>query len=207
MTVKTKSVSPPSTNGNGLSLVNPLRWTTDEFQRAYDLGAFDFDTKLELIDGEIVRKMPQNEPQAWALRTMEKALSRIFTDGYDVRSQLPLVFAPRSKPEPDVAVVVGSINDYKMAHPTTAVLVLEVSDTTLLMDQTAKAAIYARAQIPEYWIVNLPDRVIEVHREPSAMSTRPLGFGYRSLTRLVPGDTLSPLAAPDFQISVADLLP
>ncbi len=207
MTVKTKSAPPIFSNGNGLSLVNPLRWTTDEFQRAYDLGAFGFDDKLELIEGEIIRKMTQNSPHAWTLRTMEKALSRIFTDGYDVRSQLPLVFAPRSKPEPDVAVVVGSINDYKTAHPTTAILIVEILDTTLLMDQTAKAAIYARAQIPEYWIVNLPESIIEVYREPSAMSTQPLGFGYRSLTRLVPGDTLSPLAAPDFQIPVADLLP
>lgn len=205
MTTKTKPARALSPNGGGLSLVNPLRWTTDEFQRAYDLGAFGFESKLELIEGEIIKKMPQNEPHAWAVQAVTEAVRPAFSVGHSLRIQLPLIFAPRSKSEPDVAVVVGSFQDYKRAHPTTAALVVEVSDSTLLMDQTAKAAIYACAQIPEYWIVNLPDGVIEVYRDPAV--SPPLGPYFRSVTRLVPGDRLSPLAAPDFHISVSDLLP
>ena len=69
------------------------------------------------------------------------------------------------------------------------------------------AAIDARAGIAEYWIINLPDSVLEVHRQPAPMTDQPLGHHYRSITRLTKGDTLSPLAQPDSHIAVADLLP
>ena len=189
-----------------LPLSHRWLWTVKEFQRAYDLGVFGFDTRLELIEGEIIRKMPQNEPHSWAIRAMENALRRAFASGHDVRSQLPLVFGVRNKPEPDVAVVIGSFDDYKRKHPTTAVLVVEVSDSTLLQDRTAKAGVYARAGIEEYWIVNLPDNVLEVHRQPAPMADQPLGHHYRSIVRLTSTDTITPLGAPDSAIAVASLL-
>ena len=208
---KPKSASPrtrPAVSGEtGLTLSQRWLWTVDEFQRAYDLGAFGFEHHLELIEGEIIRKMGQNGPHTWAVRTMEEALRVIFAEGCDVRVQFPLIFGPRSKPEPDVAVVVGSMNDYKHDQPTTAILVVEVSDATLAMDRTTKAALYARAGIPEYWIINLPDGVLEVHRQPAPMTGQPLGHGYRSLVRLTPGDTLAPLARPNATLAVSALLP
>jgi len=200
---KTKSV----VGSESLPLSHRWLWTAKEFQRAYDLGAFGFDTRLELIEGEIVRKMPQKEPHAWAIQAVNEALRSIFASGHSVRVQLPLVFGIYSKPEPDVAVVVGSFNDYKRKHPTTAVLVAEVSDSTLAQDRAAKAGLYARAGIEEYWIVNLPDSVLEVHRQPSAMADQPLGHHYRSIIRLTASDTVAPVSAPDSLISVADLLP
>jgi Uma2 family endonuclease len=124
-----------------------------------------------------------------------------------VRTQLPLVFTLYNKPEPDVAVVIGSFRDYSTMNPTTAVLVVEVSDSTLLTDQTTKAAVYARAGIREYWIINIPGRLLEVYREPSAMPGQPLGHHYRSITRYSEDGILSPLAAPEGIVSVADLLP
>ena len=181
-------------------------WTVKEFQRAYDLGVFGFDTRLELLEGEIIRKMPQNEPHTWAIRAVEEALRSAFMPGHDVRTQLPLVFGLRSKPEPDVAVVVGSFNDYKRSHPATAVLDVEVSDSTLALDRTTKAALYARAGIEEYWIVNLPDNVLEVHRQPAPMADQPLGHHYRSIVRLTAADTITPLGAPDSVVAVAKLL-
>jgi len=216
MTVKTaplKTTRSPSANGSShapsdpLSLTHRWLWTVKEYQRAYDLGAFGFDARLELIEGEIIRKMGQNEPHSWAIRAAEEVLRRLFAEGYDVRNQLPLVFGPRSKPEPDMAVVVGSFNDYRQTHPITAVLVVEVSDTTLAMDRTTKAALYARAGIEDYWIINLPDGVLEVHRQPAPMTDQPLGHHYRSITRLTISDTLAPLARPNALVSVADLLP
>lgn len=213
-TAKTPNLKSPArrthramTADSGLSLSHRWLWTVGEFQRAYDLGAFGFDARLELIEGEIIRKMGQNEPHAWAVRAMEEALRGIFTPGHDVRCQLPLVFGTQSKPEPDLAVVVGSFHDYKQTHPTTATLVVEVSDATLAMDRTAKAALYARAGIADYWIVNLPDSVLEVHRQPAAMADQPLGHHYRSIIRLTPGDTLSPLGYPDALVAVSPLLP
>ena len=138
---------------------------------------------------------------------MDRALNQIFMHGYDVRTQLPLVLDSYNKPEPDIAVVIGSIRDYANAHPTTALLVVEISDTTLRYDRTAKAALYARANIADYWIVNLGNRVLEVHRQPAPMDDMPLGFGYLSITRHIITDSVSPLAMPQATISVADLLP
>jgi Uma2 family endonuclease len=196
-----------STSSPCLDLPQRWLWTVKEFQRAYDLGAFGFETRLELIEGEIIRKMPQNEPHTWAIRAVEEALRSAFLPGHDVRTQLPLVFGSRNKPEPDVAVVIGSFNDYKRKHPATAVLVVEVSDSTLALDRTTKAAVYARAGIEDYWIVNLPDGVLEVHRQPAAMTDQPLGHHYRSITRLVPTDIIAPLSLPDAAIAVRGLLP
>ena len=207
MTVYAERQKTKSAVGNeSLPLSHRWLWTVKEFQRAYDLGVFGFDTRLELIEGEIIRKMTQNEPHSWAIRAAENALRRAFVSGHDVRSQLPLVFGIRNKPEPDVAVVLGSFDDYKRKHPTTAVLVVEVSDSTLLQDRTVKAGVYARAGIEEYWIVNLPDNVLEVHRQPAPMADQPLGHHYRSIVRLTAADTLTPLGAPDSVIAVASLL-
>ena len=181
-------------------------WTLQEFERAAEVGVFGPEERLELIAGEIIPKTTQNSAHATALRLMEKALSRVFMAGYDVRSQLPLIL-DNDKPEPDVAIVRGETRDFAQAHPTSAVLLVEISDTTLAFDQTIKAALYARAGIAEYWIVNLPDRILEVHRQPAPMSAQPLGHGYRSLTRHTEDETVAPLAAAQAAIRVADLLP
>ena len=183
-------------------------WTVDEFQHASDLGVFGHDARLELIEGALFRKASQSAAQAWAICAMTEALRGLFfPSGFDVRCQLPLILGPRSKPEPDLTVVVGSFHDYKRAHPTTAVLVVEVSDTTLAYDRSTKAALYARAGIEDYWIVSLPDGVLEVHRQPAAMADQPLGHHYRSITRLTPADTVSPLGRPDVAVAVSALLP
>lgn len=181
-------------------------WTVDEFQRASGLGAFG-DARLELIEGDLFRKASQTVAHAWGICAMDEALRGLFPTGYDVRCQLPLILGPRSKPEPDLAVVAGSFHDYKRAHPTTATLVIEVSDTTLAMDRTTKAALYARAGIEDYWTVNLPDGVLEVHRQPAAMADQPLGHHYRSITRLTAADTLAPLGRPEISVAVSALLP
>jgi Uma2 family endonuclease len=194
-------------SGDGLCLSGRWLWTVEEFERVADMGAFGSDEKLELIEGEIIRKMTQREPHAWAIQAVTEVLRNVFAQGYSVRIQLPLVFAPNSKPEPDIAVVSGSFSDYKKAHPKTASLVVEISDSTLMMDQNAKASLYARAGIPEYWIVNLPERLIEIYRQPGPMPSEPLGHGYRSLTRSLEGDFIAPLDFPKATIPVSDLLP
>ncbi len=203
----TKAVPRAPKTVDRMYLENRRLWTVGEFERAADLGAFGSDEKLELIEGEIIRKMTQKEPHAWCIQAVTEALRRVYATGHSVRVQLPLVLSPRNKPEPDVAVVLGSYDVYKAAHPTTAVLVVEISDTTLLMDQAAKSAIYARAGIPEYWIVNLPERLIEVYRQPGPMPTQPLGHGYRSLTRHSAGETVFPLGFQSVEFAVSDLLP
>jgi len=106
-----------------------------------------------------------------------------------------------SEPQPDIAVVPGHFLDYLYAHPSTAILIIEVADSSLLHDQERKARLYAREGIPEYWLLNLVDWCLEVYREPKD------GF-YTSHTVLRAGDSVSPpLSRPEASIPIASLLP
>jgi Uma2 family endonuclease len=128
----------------------------------------------------------------------------IFADGWLVRVQLPLALDDISEPEPDVAVVPGTARDYRRIHPSEAVLVVEVADTSLRLDRKRKASAYARVGIADYWIVNLVDGVLEVHRQPSREGRR---WRYASVEILGPEAVVTPLAAPGARVRVADLLP
>ena len=105
-----------------------------------------------------------------------------------------------------MAVVAGVPLDYVGAHPSTAALVVEVAESSLRLDRV-KGGLYARAGIREYWIANLVDRVLEVHREPHSAAESTHGWVYRSVELLRPPATVTPLAAPTALIRVADLLP
>lgn len=182
-------------------------WTVNEFEKLFDIGFFAPDARLELIEGEVWEKMSQNEPHAHSILLTQYKLLHVFADGYLVRIQIPLILGESSKPEPDAAVVRGSLRDNDVLRPTVVELVVEISDSTLRADQTTKAALYARAQIAEYWIVNLVDRTLEVRRQPSPMEGELLGHGYRSMQILLPGESIAPLGAPDSVIGVDELLP
>lgn len=193
-----------------VTIAPPLRrlFTRAEYERAAELGLFGPEERLELIGGEVIKKMtPQRSFHATGVTLAAEVLRRTFPKGYVVRVQLPLVLGDESEPEPDVALVRGEIRDHLAAHPSTALLVIEVADTSLAFDRSRKASLYASAGIPEYWILNLQDRVLEVHREPAPMAEQPFGHHYRSVTRYAEGESIAPLAAPGAAIRVADLIP
>ena len=189
-----------------LELPEQRLWTRQEYERAGELGLFGSDERLELIEGLIVRKVTQNIPHSTAVQLVEDAL-RVALPGHAYRVQMPLALSDFCELEPDVAVVRGSARDYAAAHPQTAVLVAEVADSSLVVDRSTKASLYARAGIAEYWILNLPDRMLEVHRDPALMSEQPLGHQYRSVLRLSTDQSVSPLGAPQAVIPVSELLP
>jgi Uma2 family endonuclease len=114
-----------------------------------------------------------------------------------VRVQLPLALSDDTEPEPDVSVV--PLGDYGTEHPHTALLIIEVADSTLKKDRR-KATVYASASIAEYWIVNLGARTVEVYSSPD-------GDRYAEVRTLRTGDTLRPLALPELAIAVAEILP
>jgi Uma2 family endonuclease len=172
-----------------------------------ELGLFGEDDHLELVDGEILTMSPQKSLHAGTITVAAEALRLAFGAGCHVRVQLPLALDEMSEPEPDLAVVEGTGRDYLAAHPETALLVVEVADTTLPYDRGRKASLYARAGLAEYWIVNVADRVLEVHRDPAPDAGAPLGFAYTILERLAPESTVSPLAVPEARIAVSELLP
>jgi len=178
------------------------RWTTDEYLQAADLGVFGPEERLELVNGEIYRMSPQNGPHATACDLLAEALRAAFGGGYLIRGQKPLLLGGSSVPEPDVYVVRGRIRDFARQHPTSAELVVEVSDATVRFDMGTKSALYASAGIQDYWVVVIPERVLVVHRDPD-----PAAGIYRSIVRLRATDHVLPLAAPDSTIPVEELLP
>jgi Uma2 family endonuclease len=120
-------------------------------------------------------------------------------EGFSLRPQMPLALDFQSQPEPDLAVVPGHRRDYRNAHPTTAVLIVEVSESSLGLDRETKRLLYAEAGILDYWILDTKRQQLEVFRDPH-------DGDYRSRTILGLGDTIAPLAAPGASIPVADLL-
>jgi Uma2 family endonuclease len=183
--------------------IRPRRWTREEYYRAAELGLFRPEERLELLDGEILAKMtPQKSPHAFGVVRAARMVGDAFGSGHHARQQLPLILNDRSEPEPDVALVAGADADYVHRHPEArdTRLVIEVSDTTLRFDRGRKRAAYARSGIQEYWIVNLPERQLEVYRDPS-------GSRYRSVTVYGDAEAVAPLAAPQSAMPVRDLLP
>jgi Uma2 family endonuclease len=182
--------------------IYPRRWTRDEYYRAWQAGIFGAEERLELLDGEILKRMTTQPPHATALSKTAQALMVVFGVGCYIRQQLPITLNEQSEPEPDVLVVPGTPDDYATRHPgpSDARLLVEISDTTLRMDQGRKQRAYARASIPEYWIVNLPARRLQVYREPTAA-------GYQSVASYSVGESVAPLAAAQALVSVESLLP
>ncbi len=181
-----------------MKVIEMRRWTRAEYDRMIAAGMFAPGEHVELVEGEILRMTPQGSAHATAVQLVHDALRLAFGPDFSVRQQLPVALAPDSEPEPDLAVVPGKPQKYWHAHPSTALLIVEISDATLEHDRGRKGQLYARAGIQEYWIVNLIDRCVEVYREPCQGC-------YRSRRQFVPSESLAPLAAQDARIPVADL--
>ncbi len=175
-------------------------WNRHEYDQLVASGGLQAEARVQLIRGEIVEMTPQGAGHATAILLTQREMSRIFSRGFVIRIQLPLALGEWSEPEPDVAVVRGSIADHREHHPDSAALVVEVADATLEFDRARKQQVYAEAAIPEYWIVNLIDRVLEVYRDPQ-------GAAYRSNLQFNEDEVVSPLAASGSHLSVSDLLP
>jgi Uma2 family endonuclease len=181
------------------------RWNRVEYERLIDQGMFDPGERLELLDGQLVVREPQGGAHALAVELVSEALREAFGNAARVRVQLPIVLDDDSEPEPDVSVVSGPLADADAVLPSRALLIVEVSDSSLALDRTEKASLYARAGIADYWILSLAERVLEVHREPTPERMAPYGWRYGLIHRLAAGDVVSPLAAPRFRIPVARL--
>jgi Uma2 family endonuclease len=180
-----------------------IRWTRRQCDAIRDAGVLT--GRYELIDGEIISKMGQNPPHSVGSLLLREALTAIF-GGLYVRVQTTIDVAEadpdHNEPEPDAAVTSQPGMAYAARHPGPAdlLLVAEVSDTTLRFDRGAKALLYARAGIREYWALDVTGRALFVHRGPTPE-------GYADIARYGAGEVVSPLAKPGAQIRVAELLP
>src|SRR3989442_2895300 len=183
------------------------RWTRVEYERLIDLGVFQPGERLELLDGQLVVREPQGSRHAAGIRRMLAALRHALGDAWQIDSQLPVALDADSEPEPDVAVVPPDPGTYREAHPSHAVLIVEIAENSYRIDREHKASLYARAGIADYWIIDLVHDTLEVHREPEASPAGPYRWRYRSLDTLRPPATITPLPGPTSSIPVADLLP
>jgi Uma2 family endonuclease len=189
------------------SLPRLRHWKRAEYDRLTELGFFQPGERLELIDGLLVVRQPHGSRHAAAIRRIVTALRRALGEEWQIDSQLPIALDDDSEPEPDVAVVPADPSAYRDAHPTRAVLVVEVADTPYRIDHEYKASLHARAAIPDFWIVDLSRDTIEIHREPHVSPTAPCGWRYLRIDTLRPPAGVVPLVAPGTAILVADLLP
>jgi Uma2 family endonuclease len=161
----------------------PARFTVEQYHRMDDAGIFA-GRRYELIDGLIVEMPVVNPPHKTVVRQLIDRLPSVVGPEYvcDVQGSIALA---GSEPQPDYTVSIGPAERYvdRLAGPGDVLLVVEVSDTTLAYDRSTKLRLYAAAKIPVYWIVNIPDRVVEVYTQPRGGKSP----AYRTRTDYAPG--------------------
>jgi Uma2 family endonuclease len=173
--------------------VRPLSRT--EYDRMVELGMFD-DERVELLRGMLVTMSPQGTHHADVVAWLTERLVLSIDRSLQVRPQLPYAASEWSEPEPDLAVI--RKDPARRGHPSSALLLIEVADSSLRKDRGAKLGIYAEAGVPEYWIINLNEMTVEVYSQPST-------DGYQEVRVLSEGDVLRPIRVPGVEITVADL--
>ncbi len=193
------------------SAVVPLprirRWTRVEYERLIELGIFRAGERLELLDGQLVVREPQGSRHAGTIRRVLAALRRALGEAWQVDSQLPIALDDDSEPEPDISVVAHDPGAYLDAHPSRAVLIVEIAESSYRIDHEHKASLYARAGIVDYWLIDVVHGVVEVHRDPAVAPEAVYGWRYRNVATLRPPANVAPLVEPVRSIPVAALLP
>jgi Uma2 family endonuclease len=179
--------------------VRPLRRV--EYDRLVEAGVFG-DERVELLRGVLVEMSPQGESHGWLVAKLNQWLvEQLFQLGlnarYIVRPQLPYAASDDSEPEPDLAVVAQPASGDP--HPERAYLLIEVAASSLRKDRKIKSSIYAEAGVPEYWIVDVDGRAVEIFTDPEAGA-------YRSIVRITSGE-LRPIALPGIAIRFDEILP
>jgi Uma2 family endonuclease len=182
------------------------RWTRAEYDRLIALGVFQPGERVELLDGFLVVREPQSVHHSTAIRRVLAALRRGVGPDWQLDSQLPIALDAASEPEPDVSVVAGDASTYRDAHPSRPLLVVEVAVTSYRIDHDLKTSLYARAAVPECWIVDVARGLVEVHRHPEPFDAARYGWRYATADTLRAASTITPLFAPTATIPVADLL-
>jgi Uma2 family endonuclease len=179
----------------------PFRFNVEDWHRLGEAGIFHEDDRVELLDGEIIIMSPIGNRHTWALTNLNELFSEQNRRRYFVWTGNPVEADRRSEPLPDIALIPRSLKGSRQ-HPLTnqVHLIVEISDSSLTYDRGRKLHKYASSGTPEYWIVNLQDDVIEVHRQPVSDT-------FAQITTHSGGDTITPLAFPDVSIPVAEIIP
>ncbi len=174
--------------------IRPLR--RKEYHQLADLGAFE-DEKVELLYGVLVPMSPVGPPHCGSVERLTELFVTQLAGRARVRIQMPVAASDESEPEPDV-VIAPREEDAFADHPARPLLVVEVAETSLAKDRGIKARLYAECGVPEYWIVNVAKRALEVY-------TQPVAGKYESIRVFAPGEIARPEAFPEVEVPVAVL--
>ncbi len=176
------------------------RFSVDDYEQMIDAGILGEEDRVELIRGEIVDKMAIGDLHGARVKKLNRLFGRTFGDAVIVGVQDP-VRLDDSEPEPDISLLAPRDDFYATGKPRARniLLLIEVADTSLEVDREVKGPVYAEAGVGEYWIVNLEEGSLEVHRGPTPA-------GYRDISVLRPGDEVEIVALPGIKFAVADLL-
>ena len=178
------------------------RITTQRYFALVDEGVLQQDDRVELLEGVVVAVAPQGPRHGTCLHKVADALRAALPPGYSIRTQAALIAGPISVPEPDVAIVRGTHDDYAHAHPDAALLVVEVAASSLAQDRITKQRIYAAAGLPHYWIVNLREDFVEVYSD-----AEPEQRCYAECRVVARGEFLEIPIPGAHAVAVTDLLP
>lgn len=177
-----------------------LRFSVDEYYQMIKLGLIKDYEKAEIIDGELIRKMTVGDEHAAIVNFFTRYFSRNLDDSVLVCVQNPLRLTDFHEPEPDIVLTDLTKYDGKRhPRPAETLLVIEVSDSTLKYDRETKLFLYAEAEIPEVWIVNLPNNIVEVYQNPSN------GI-YQLVNIFNQGEIVQSSILPEISISVDEIL-
>ena len=184
------------------------RFTLDEYHRLIEMGLFEPGEHVELLEGVIYTMSPQRPAHAVGLSRLQTEFYACLGRSVIVRTQSPITLPSlTSEPEPDLVLARYRKQDYveRHPHPEDILLVVEISDTTLAGDSQGKASLYAASGLPDYWIMNLVDLCIKVHRDPIVL---PDGTSfYQNVAVFGPGKTVAPLHFPQCIIRVEQVIP
>jgi Uma2 family endonuclease len=182
-------------------VVRPRPWTTDEYHRIAEAGVLGEDDRVELIEGEIVEMSPVGWRHVAAVNAVTRLLSRHAGDGLVVSVQNPVCLSERSEPQPDVALL--SWGDprqvRRLPSASDAPLLVEVADTSAAYGRTVKLPLYARAGVPEAWLVDLETDVVEVHTEAA-------DSGYAAVATYRAGDVVTSVTVPGLTVRAGEIL-
>ncbi len=154
-------------NGHAYDRRRLRRFSVAQYHKMVATGILGPDDEVELLEGWIVNRTPQNPPHSGALGRANRSLARVLPAKWSLRIQCPITLRD-SEPEPDVALARGAEGTYDARHPRPADLgvLMEIGDSTALADRRYKGELYARAKVPEFWLINVVDRTIEVCTKP-----------------------------------------
>lgn len=175
------------------------RFTVEEYHRMIDVGVLHEDERVELLDGEIIQMPPISAGHSWPNTRLYRLLDRAAGDDVLVFSRNPLILPDDSEPQPDLVVVRRPENEGEHPRAHDALLVVEVSVSSLAYDRDTKVPRYAAAGIPEAWVLDVAGEQLRVYRDPAENE-------YRELRIVGRGQSVSPLTFPALSITIDDML-